>query len=86
MKIRNVLRLIRALPASLRVNFRFLPFRQAIKLPIIIYKANLAKMGHGKIIVNSHIRFGLIKLGYNQVSIYPRGEFMVLLFLMGRVN
>lgn len=62
--------IIRAILPSIRFNFNHLPFSQAIKLPILIYKGNLGT-NSGKFIINGPIKFGMIKLGVNYVSLYP---------------
>lgn len=84
MKIGNIIKLIKALPASIRLNLRFLPFKQAIKLPIIIYNADLSRMGHGEIIINAPIKFGMIRLGLRSVSIYPPNKYVIE--NKGRIN
>lgn len=61
---------IRALPVSIWFNFKTLPFSQAVRLPILLYKPKFASTS-GKIIIDSPVKFGMIKLGCNCVSIYP---------------
>ena len=58
---------------SLYFNFRYLPFKQAIKLPIVLYKPHLLKC-KGTIVINpidGKITFGMIRLGFPGVSVYP---------------
>lgn len=44
-------------------NFHYLPFRQAIKLPILLYKPKFICL-KGKVIIDSNIiEFGMIKMG-----------------------
>lgn len=62
--------IVRAFFPSLIFNFRHLPFKQACKLPILLYKAKFGFCG-GSFIFNCHVKFGLVKLGRNTVSIYP---------------
>lgn len=60
-----------SLPISIYFNFYYLPFRQAIRLPILLFKPKLLKL-KGKIILNTtNIYPGMIRLGYPYVSIYP---------------
>lgn len=61
---------VRTLIPSLIFNLRHLPFRQACKLPILLYKAKLGYCG-GNFIFNCPVKFGLVKLGCNVASIYP---------------
>ncbi len=61
---------LRAIIPSLIFNFRHLPFSQAIHMPILIYKGKLKNMT-GKIRISGPVKFGMIRLGINLVSIYP---------------
>ena len=47
---------------TLYVNFKYLPFSQAIKLPIFVRKAKFKKL-KGKIIIESPIHTGMIRIG-----------------------
>lgn len=60
---------LRILPGTLWFNFRHLPFKQAVKLPIFVYKAKVT--GNGKFIYEGPLKLGAVRLGFNQVSIYP---------------
>lgn len=52
-------------------NFKYLPFKQAIYLPIFLYKPRLLKT-KGKVIINTvNIKPGMIRLGEYIVSLYP---------------
>ena len=56
---------------SIYFNFHYLPIKQAIRLPIILYKPELLSL-KGKIIIESNdIHFGMIRLGFRNVGIYP---------------
>ncbi len=62
--------IFRALIPSLIFNLRHLPFSQAIKVPILIYKAeNLG--GGGSYNIEGPVRFGMIMLGKRTVDLYP---------------
>ncbi len=61
---------LRSLIKTLYFNFHYLPFKQAIKLPILLYKPKLLKC-KGTIEIKGHVKFGMIKLGPYSVSIYP---------------
>lgn len=63
--------ILRSLLFSIYFNFHYLPFMQAVKLPILLYRPKLFKL-KGKIIIDSlNVRFGMIQLGNYLVSIYP---------------
>lgn len=70
-KINNSLIYLRAIIPSIIFNFYYLPFRQAIKLPILCYKVRFVRL-KGKVVINtSIIRPGMIRLGFNDVKTYP---------------
>lgn len=51
------------MPRSIYVNFRCLPFKQAIHLPILVSHHTRFKSLKGKIIIESPLKIGLIKIG-----------------------
>jgi len=57
--------------STLYFNFHYLPFRQAIKLPILLYKAKLLKCLGEVVIESDHIKTGMIQMGEYGVSLYP---------------
>lgn len=70
-KIIHGLQLIRALLPSILFNFKKLPFSQAIKLPILIYKVKILT-NNGKIRLNTdNISFGMIRLGFKTTDLFP---------------
>ena len=70
-KIVKILHILRSFNKTLYFNFKYLPFKIAIKLPILLYKPHFVKC-KGKIILESNnIRTGMIKLGFNQAHAYP---------------
>lgn len=67
----KILRLLRSIIPSIIFNFHYLPFRQAIKLPILCYKVDF-KCLKGKIVIDSDkIYTGMIRLGFPVVRAYP---------------
>lgn len=64
------------LPWSIYLNFHYLPFYQAIKLPILVSKPNFVKLG-GKIKIEGVIYTGMIELGRHSVSTYPQHGIMI---------
>lgn len=48
---------------SLYINFKFLPFRKAINLPILIGNRTRLELSEGRIIINSPISTGMISIG-----------------------
>ena len=59
-----------SIPKTIWFNFHYLPFKQAISIPIFCYKVRLRKT-KGKITIKSDkIRTGMISLGQDIVGIY----------------
>lgn len=69
----KILSYIKKLPIyirSLYFNIKYLPFYQAIKLPILVGRLNVN--GGGKIILQSDSLYkGMIRLGFKMVGVYP---------------
>lgn len=62
---------LRSLPYTIYFNFHYLPFKQACKFPILLYKPNLLKM-KGKIVLDVPIvKMGMIQMGFQSNSLYP---------------
>ena len=63
--------IIRSILSSIYFNFHYLPLKQAIRLPILLYKPNLLEL-KGKIIIDSpKISLGMITLGRYLVPLFP---------------
>ncbi|MCD8385933.1 MAG: hypothetical protein LUD17_03465 [Bacteroidales bacterium] len=67
--------IFRALLPSIYFNLHYLPFRQAIKLPILVYKPKFKAL-KGTVEVRGPLHFGMIKLGKPTVSVYPNSGIM----------
>lgn len=70
MNIKRIFHKCLYMPHSIYFNLHYLPLSQAIKLPILLHKPILKKMKGGIVIKSEDIKFGMIKLGGNSVSIY----------------
>ena len=56
---------------SIYFNLHYLPFKQAIRLPILFYKPHFISM-KGKIVLDcDNIRTGMVQLGFRTCSVYP---------------
>lgn len=63
----------RSIFSTLFFNFHFLPFKQAIYLPIWLYKPRFGKLS-GNVIIDETlggVRPGMIRMGFHNVGIYP---------------
>lgn len=77
MRVSTLFRLLRSLPASVYFNFHYLPLRQAVKLPIMLYKPRFLELKGTVRIEGDNIRTGMIQLGFSTVSLYPNTGIMV---------
>lgn len=82
-KLSNIVLYIQALIPSLWFNFRYLPFKEAIKLPILIYKPHFLRLS-GKVIINApNVYFGMIRLGFPTSALFPNNG--ITLKIEGRI-
>lgn len=56
---------------SLIFNFKYLPFAQARKLPIIVFRGKVFRNNPGRFVINAPVHFNMIQLGDRLVSVYP---------------
>lgn len=65
-------RIARSFFSSLFLNLHYLPFNQAIHLPILLYKPRFLNM-RGSIVISAEmpVSFGMIRMGFPFVSIFP---------------
>lgn len=62
--------ILRSLPQSIYFNFHYLPLKQAVKIPILLYKPKLLRLG-GKVKISAdNIVFGMVRLGFRTCSVY----------------
>ena len=68
---------LRSLPFSIFFNFWYLPFHQAIKLPILFYKPSFYDLkGTVSFDKSVKIRTGLVQLGLTKCPLYPNTGFV----------
>lgn len=63
--------MLRSIIQSIFFNFHYLPFKQAIKLPILLYKPQFVNLKGQVIISTPTVKTGMIRLGVKMVPIYP---------------
>lgn len=63
--------IFRSLFYSIYFNFHYLPYKQAIKLPILLYKPHLKSLKGNVVIDCVHIKTGMIRLGFRLCGVYP---------------
>lgn len=67
----KLLCLIRVLIPSLLFNFKYLPFNQAIKMPVLVYKARFLALKGSVRIDCEKVHRGMIHLGFPRAATYP---------------
>lgn len=60
-----------SLPKTIWFNFHYLPFKQAIHIPVFCYNVRFRKATGRVTIISDTIRTGMISLGKDNVGIYP---------------
>ena len=74
-RIKPRLWMLRSLIQTIYFNFHYLPFEQAIHLPIVLYKPKLKAM-KGKVIFEGKPKMGQVQLGRHIVSLYTNTGFI----------
>ena len=77
MKIKQTLRkVLKALSKvnfkTIYFNFRYLPFRQAVKVPIFVSKKVYLLQAGGQVKLDCPIRTGMIQIGYGSIGIFDK--------------
>lgn len=69
--LRNKMIMLRSILASIPFCLRHLPLRQAVKLPILVYKPKYLSQ-KGRYVIDCHnVRFGMIRMGFLRCALYP---------------
>ena len=81
------LRYLLALPRSLDLNFRLLPFRQARRLPLLVsHRTRILNLSGSISLHADSIRVGLVKIGFNTCQLSDFHYHRTLLNLRGNVR
>lgn len=67
-------------------NFNYFPFQQAIKFPVLVSRKTYLKRLRGEVNMQSPIRFGMIKIGYNNCHIFDRKISRTIWRVDGNIN
>ena len=76
-RISRLIVLLRALLPSVYFCLKYLPFRQAIKLPILIYKPRFLQLKGSVMLESEKVHFGMIKLGFFTSALYPDADITI---------
>lgn len=71
---------------SVYFNFKYLPFKSAVKFPFLISRKVYLKDTKGKININHPLEFGLIKIGFGDVGIFDSKRQRTIWQNLGKVN
>ena len=66
-------------------NFHYLPFKSAIKFPVLICSKVVFVSLKGKLVINTPLHFGQIKIGYGEVGIFDKKKSRSIWELNGEV-
>ena len=68
-------------------NFKYLPFRQAIIMPIFVTRRTLLNKTKGKVIIHSqHVVPGMIRIGHQRVGLFDKKTYRVTWEVEGEVH
>lgn len=72
MNFKKIWLFILGFPKTLYFNFKYLPFNKAVKLPILVSHRVYLMECNGNIKIDAPINFGMIRIGFGQVSIFDQ--------------
>lgn len=86
MNIKTLYFKIMALPKSIYFNFKYLPIKQAIKLPVLISHRTFLDKAKGSVKINSDtIKTSMINIGFGEVGIFDRRKSRAIWRVEGNV-
>ena len=71
---------------TLYFNFKMLPFKQAIRLPIFLYGKVFLWNLSGKLSIEDSIRNGMIRIGYKWIDLWPTSFLPTQIQVMGTLT
>ena len=83
-KLINVIRYIRAIPKSIYVNFRLLPIKQAIKLPILVSSKTKIQSLSGNVILKK-VKPAIVRIGFGSTDMIDYSYKRTLLKIDGEI-
>ena len=73
---KGAFRILRSIIPTVWFNFRYLPFRQAVKLPILLYKPRFHSCKGKVSLGDGPVRPGMVRLGFLIETVYPNSGFL----------
>lgn len=68
------------------INYRLLPFKHAIKLPIVVTKSIVLENLSGNVSISEPVRFGLIKIGTFNTDFFSWNGSRMMFNIKGKIN
>lgn len=84
-KIVNLIRYLSGIPKSIYVNFRLLPFSQAIRLPIIVSRKTKLQSLSGQVFLEK-VQTGMIRIGFGNMQMLDYRYDRTLLCIEGTIT
>lgn len=85
--VRRILKIILQLNVNtLRFNFTYFPFKQAISFPVLVSKYCYLKSIKGNVQIVEPIKFGMIKIGYECVDVFDYKKSRSILKIEGTLK
>ena len=84
-KIKMTSRYLAGIPKSIYVNFRLLPFKEAIKLPIIVSRKTILSSLSGSASFNK-IKTGMVRIGFGNVELIDYDYQRTILHIKGHMH
>lgn len=84
-KLNNLLRYIGGLPKSIYVNLKLLPFKEAIKLPIIVSARTKLSSLEGNVILSQN-KTGIIRIGFGNTQLVDYTYERSILHIEGTIH
>jgi len=81
----NMLHYLAGLPKSIYVNFRLLPFKDALKLPIIVSRKTKLSCLNGKVLLHKN-RTGIVRIGFGNVRLVDFAYERTILHIEGSIE
>lgn len=67
--MKSILKALLGMPKSIYFNFRYLPFKQACRLPVLLTCGTKLKIStSGKVVINAPIKSGMIHIGFHECA------------------
>jgi acetyltransferase-like isoleucine patch superfamily enzyme len=88
MILRRIYLALRGLPKTLLFNFKYLRFREAVRLPVWVSHHVWLKSVGGEVVLDvspSLLRSGLVRIGFNDVGIFDRRYSRAIWEVSGKV-